>query len=413
MKIGIDARWIFKELSGIGSYTRELIRHLARLERTHKFVIYFSDPVLRDRTVAETDLGRAPNFSTCLLPFGLFSIRNQLRLPGLLTEAALDVFHSTNYMIPLSAFPRLPTPARSASPSNAGGSLREVLRAGGRSGRIRCVTTIHDLIPLMFPAYAPRAWKRRLFPLYRWLMHEVARRSDLVITDSRSARDDVVRHLHLRPERVLAIPLGVLPKFQPPAQTDTGVTGWTPGSARAKQTILWVGRADPYKNLVGLIEAFAALRKQYQLPVELRIVGPKDRRYPEASRRAVSLGVADAVTWLGYLPDDRLLNEYQHADVFVQPSWYEGFGLPVLEAFACGTPVICSNKGSLPEVAGGAALIVQPQDMIGLTEAMRRVLTDSRLARDMSARGLRQAQKFTWEATARMTLATYNKAMAL
>ena len=389
MKIGIDARWIFKELSGIGSYTRELIRHLARLERTHKFVIYFSDPVLRDRTVAETDLGHAPNFSTCLLPFGLFSIRNQLRLPGLLTEAALDVFHSTNYMIPLRAFPR------------------------GRSGRIRCVTTIHDLIPLMFPAYAPRAWKRRLFPLYRWLMHEVARRSDLVITDSRSARDDVVRHLHLRPERVLAIPLGVLPKFQPPARTDTGVTGWTPGSARAKQTILWVGRADPYKNLVGLIEAFAALRKQYQLPVELRIVGPKDRRYPEASRRAAGLGIAAAVTWLGYLPDDCLLSEYQHADVFVQPSWYEGFGLPVLEAFACGTPVICSNKGSLPEVADGAALIVQPQDMIGLTEAMRRVLTDLRLARDMSARGLRQARKFSWEATARMTLAAYKKAASL
>ena len=388
MKIGIDARWIFKELSGIGSYTRELIRHLARLERAHKFVIYFSDPALRDRTVAETDLLRAPNFSTCLLPFSLFSIRNQLRLPGLLAEAALDVFHSPNYMIPLRAFPR------------------------GKPGRIRCVTTIHDLIPLMFPAYTPRAWKRRFFLLYRWLMHEVAVRSDLVLTDSRSARDDVVRYLRLPPERVLAIPLGVLPKFQPAARTDAGAPGWTPGSARAEQTILWVGRADPYKNLAGLIEAFAALRKQYQLPVELRIVGPKDRRYPEASRRAASLGIADAVTWLGYLSDDRLLSEYQDADVFVQPSWYEGFGLPVLEAFAFGTPVICSNKGSLPEVAGGAALIVQPQDMIGLTEALRRVLTDFRLARDMRERGLRQAQKFTWEATARMTLAAYQKVMA-
>jgi len=389
MKIGIDARWIFKELSGIGSYTRELIRHLARLERAHTFVIYFSDPALRDRTVAETDLRRAPNFSTCLLPFGLFSIRNQLRLPGLLAEAVLDVFHSPNYMIPLRAFPR------------------------GRPGRIRCVTTIHDLIPLMFPAYAPRAWKRRFFLLYRWLMHEVAVRSDLVLTDSRSSRDDVVRHLRLPPERVLAIPLGVLPKFQPSTHADNRAAGWTPGGARTEQTILWVGRADPYKNLVGLIEAFAALRKQYRLPVKLRLVGPKDRRYPEASRHAAGLGVADAVTWLGYLPDDRLVSEYQHADVFVQPSRYEGFGLSVLEAFACGTPVICSNKGSLPEVAGGAALIVQPQDMIGLTEAMRRVLTDFRLACDMSARGLRQAQKFTWEATARMTLEAYKKAASL
>ena len=389
MKIGIDARWIFKELSGIGSYTRELIRHLARLERADEFVIYFSDPALRDRTVAETDLGRAPNFSTRLLPFGLFSIRNQFRLPSLLAEAVLDVFHSTNYMIPLRAFPRR------------------------RPGHIRCVTTIHDLIPLMFPAYAPRAWKRRFFPLYRWLMHEVALRSDLVITDSQSARDDVVRHLRLPPERVLAIPLGVETKFKPLARANADAMGWIPGGARAEKTILWVGRADPYKNLVGLIEAFAALRKKYRLPVELRLVGPKDRRYPEASRLAASLGIADAVTWLGYLPDDRLVNEYQHADVFVQPSWYEGFGLPVLEAFACGMPVICSNKGSLPEVAGGAALTVQPQDMIGLTEAMRRVLTDSRLARDMRARGLRQAQKFTWEATARMTLETYKKAVSL
>ncbi|MDD5676514.1 MAG: glycosyltransferase family 1 protein [Kiritimatiellae bacterium] len=389
MKIGIDARWIFKELSGIGSYTRELIRHLAHLERTHTFVIYFNDPALRDRTVAETDLAGAPNFSTRLLPFGLFSIRNQLRLPGLLAEDALDVFHSTNYMIPLRAFPR------------------------GRPGRIRCVTTIHDLIPLMFPAFAPRAWKRRFFLLYRWLMNEVAMRSDLVLTDSRSARDDVVSYLRLPPERVLAIPLGVEPRFKPATRTDAGATVWTPGSIKAKQTILWVGRADPYKNLVGLIEAFAALRKQYRLSVELRIVGPRDRRYPEASRRAASLGVADAITWLGYLSDDDLVSEYQKADVFVQPSKYEGFGLPVLEAFACGTPVICSNKGSLPEVTGGAALIVQPQDMIGLTEAMRRVLTDSHLARDMSARGLKQAQKFTWEATARMTLEAYKKAASL
>ncbi len=389
MKIGIDARWIFKELSGIGSYTRELIRHLSRLEREHQFLIYFNDPLLRDRTVAETELGQAPNFSTRLLPFGLFSIRNQLHLPGLLNEAALDIFHSPNYMIPLRAFPR------------------------NRPGRIRCVTTIHDLIPLMFPGYAPRAWKRRFFPLYRWLMHEVAMRSDLVLTDSQSAQNDVVRHLHLPPEKVLAIPLGVEPRFQPAARAQAGGTGWAPGGAKAKHTILYVGRADPYKNLAVLIEAFAALRQQCKLPVELRIVGPPDRRYPEAAQRAARLGVEDALTWLGYLSDDDLVSEYQHADVFVQPSWYEGFGLPVLEAFACGTPVICSNKGSLPEVAGGAALIVQPQDMIGLTEALRRVLTDERLAQDLRERGLRQAQKFAWEVTARLTLEAYKKAAAL
>lgn len=388
MKIGIDARWIFKELSGIGAYTRELIRHLARLEREHAFVVYFNDPELRDRTVAETELAGASNFTTRLLPFGLFSIRNQLGLPGLLEEDAIDVFHSTNYMIPLRAFPR------------------------GRRGRIRCVTTIHDLIPLIYPEYAPRAWKRRFFTLYRRLMLEVARRSDLILTDSRLSRDDIIRHLHAPSEKVLSIPLGVLPMFHPLEQSDRHAANWMPGGVKAEKTILWVGRADPYKNLVGLIEAFAVLRKQYRLSVELRLVGPKDRRYPEAPRRAADLGIADAVTWLGYLPDESLVSEYQNADVFVLPSQYEGFGLPVLEAFASGAPVICSNKGSLPEVAEGAALIVQPQDSIGLTEAMRRVLTDGRLARDMRERGLRQAGKFTWEVTARRTLEAYKQAKA-
>ncbi|MBI2438252.1 MAG: glycosyltransferase family 4 protein [Lentisphaerae bacterium] len=384
MKIAIDARWIFREMSGIGSYTRELIRHLALLDCAHRFVIYFSDPALRERTIAETELSRAPNFTTALLPFGLFSIPNQLRLPRRLAEDGLNVFHSPNYMIPLRAFPR------------------------GRPGPIRCVTTIHDLIPLMFPAYTPRAWKRRFFPLYRWLMREVAARANLILTDSQSARADVLRYLRAPPQRVLAIPLGVLKKFQPLKRAD-----WAPGGGGAEKTILWVGRADPYKNLVGLIEAFAALLKQYRLSVELHLVGPRDQRYPEAQRSAVRLGISDAVKFLGYLPDDRLVSEYQQADLFVQPSWYEGFGLPVLEAFACGVPVICSNKGALPEVAGSAALTVQPQDTLGLTEAMRRLLTDFRLARDLAERGVQQAQKYTWEATARQTLAAYEQAASL
>lgn len=386
MKVGIDARWIFKEVSGIGAYTRELIRQLALLDRDNEFVIFFNDAELRKRTADETALSAARNFGTYLLPFDLFSLRNQLRLPKILADLHIDVFHSTNYMIPLRAFPR------------------------NRPGRIRCVTTIHDLIPLVFPEYAPRSKKNRFFPLYRWIMHQVGMRSDIIITGSKSARDDVVQHLRIPAEReaaVLTIHDGVDARFRPRAAAAAQ------GGPRAgTQTVLWVGRPDPYKNVTGLIEAFARLRENGRAPVKLRLIGPEDDRYPEGRRLAQELGVEADIEWVGYVSDARLVQEYQRADVFVLPSRYEGFGLPVLEAMACGVPVICSNKGSLPEIAGEAALKVQPQDIVGLSEAMKRVLADGRMADDMRARGLQQAAKFTWAATARQTLDAYWKALA-
>lgn len=384
MKIAIDARWIFPEISGIGSYTRELIRYLALIDRDNQYVVFFANNHLLTRTVMEIGLLKADNFTSQVLPYGLFSLRSQTALPPLLTAQKIDVFHSPNYMIPLRAFPR------------------------NRPGRIRCVVTLHDLIPLIFPDYAPHSRKRRLQPIYRLLMYQVGMRADVIITVSQNSQADVIRHLRIPPARqhcVLAIPEGVASRFQPASKDQSA-------APRNRKVILWVGRPEPYKNLIGVIEAFARLREGLRFPAELRLVGPSDPRYPEGPRRVAQLHLEEAVTWAGYLSEDQLLKEYQQADVFVMPSFYEGFGLPVLEAMACGTPVICSNKGSLPEVAGHAALKVQPQDMVGLAEAMRRVLTEPRLAQDLSARGIQQAAKFTWTATAQQTLAAYWKALA-
>lgn len=393
MRIGIDARWIFKEITGIESYTRELIRYLALIDRDNEYIVFFNDEELKNRTVNETNLQDARNFKPHMLPFGVFSLRNQLAMPRILEECRLDVFHSSNYMIPLKAFPQ------------------------NRQARIRCVVNIHDLIPLMFPEYTPRSKKRRVFPVYRWLMRQVGMRSDIIITGSQSARKDIIHWLKITPEReknILAIPDGVGERFKPLQLDNDGSDNNTKG-IEAKQyhrkIVLWVGRPDPYKNVIKLVEAFARLRNQYRFPVELRMVGPKDARYPEAERRAVKLKIADSVSWTGYVTDEQLVREYQQADVFVLPSLYEGFGLTVLEAMACGTPVICSNKGALPEVAGNAALKVQPDDVIGLCEGVKRVLTDWQLAKDMVARGIQQAKKFTWKNTAEQTLHAYRKAL--
>ena len=160
MRIGLDARWIFPEISGIGSYTRELLSQFVRLDHDHEFVLFFQDAEVMARMAEETGFAGRSNFTTQLLPYGLFSPRGQLLMPRLLRTLRLDLFHSPNYMIPLGAFP------------------------AGRAGPVKCVITLHDLIPLLFPQYAPRARKRRLFFVYRRLMREVVRRTDLIITVS-------------------------------------------------------------------------------------------------------------------------------------------------------------------------------------------------------------------------------------
>ncbi len=381
MRIGIDARWIFREMSGIGIYTRELIRQLSLIDKDNHYILFFEDAELKKRLLEYIHPAQAGNFSACVVPFGLFSIANQWQMPRVLEAQRMDVYHSPNYLIPLRAFPR------------------------NQPGRIRCVTNLHDLIPLMFPEYTPRSRKRRLLPVYRWLMRQVGMRSDIILTGSASARDDVIQYLRIprqRQDNVLVISDGVAPRFKPATQS----------ASRDTKVILWVGRPDPYKNLTSLIEAFARLKKSCRFPITLRLVGARDDRYPEAGQLTKKLGLGHDVIQTGYVNDAELLKEYQQADVFVLPSRYEGFGLPVLEAMACGIPVICSNKGALPEVAGDAALQVDPPDIQGLAEAIERVLTNPRMAEDMTTRGLRQASQFTWTATAQETLQAYWQALA-
>lgn len=382
MKIAIDARWIFPEISGIGVYTRELIKHLALLDRKNSYILFFDNASVRDRTVVNANLHAAQNFVIKLLPYGVFSIRNQILLPAVLRRNNVNIFHSTNYMIPLLAFPRY------------------------RSGTIKCVATVHDVIPMIFPGHAPRAKKARLYPIYRRIMIEVGVRSDAIIADSRASRADVIKHLCIPASfenKVRAVYCGVSERFCPPEPR-------TPNTEH--RTILYVGRIDPYKNLTTLIKAFAEALEISPFPISLTVAGSPDPRYPEVVRLVAELGIERAVNWTGYLSDEELISAYQHADLLVHPSRYEGFGLQVVEAMACGVPVICSNTGSLPEVAGNAAIRLDPDDIRGFAEKIREVLANRALAEEMSEKGIRQAAKFTWSRTAQETLALYEETAA-
>ncbi len=381
MKIGLDARWIFPRISGIGAYTRELMRALPALDDRHEYVFYFSSPALLRRTMEEVGLVRHPRARAVCVAGGAFSPWAQIAMPWRLRRDGVQVFHSTNYMIPLPAFPRL------------------------RCGRAACVVTIHDLIPLLFPDHAPRSLKSRFFPVYRWLMREIAARADRIITVSETSRHDVLRLLRLPSSRaadVRAVYSGVAAAFRP-----------APDSAARRngpRTVLYVGRADPYKNQTVLVEAFAKVRRRASFPVRLRLVGPADPRYPETARRIKALGLAADVVQSGYLHDEALVAAYQDADVFVLPSRYEGFGLPVLEAMACGTPVVCTDAPAFDESAGEAAWRVPVGDVESLAEAIWRLLTDESAARRLRERGLQHVKRFSWTRAARETLQVYEHA---
>jgi glycosyltransferase involved in cell wall biosynthesis len=380
MKIAIDARWIFPEISGIGAYTRDLIKHIAATDKSdNEYILLFDNEEVRDRTFKDASLEESPRLSSLMIPFGLFSIANQLRLPYILKKNDVAVYHSTNYMIPLLAFPKR------------------------RMGPIKCVTTIHDVIPMIFPNHAPQSKKSRMFPLYKRIMIEVGLRSDLIITDSLASRDDVIKHLQI-PEadqgKVVSVPCGVSQDFSPPATAARPET----------HSLLFVGRTDPYKNLSTLIKALAEVRNSSNIPATLTIAGSLDPRYPEPKQLAEDLGVSDAITWTGYLTNEELLNLYQQSTVLVHPSRYEGFGLQILEAMACGLPVICTDAGSQPEVAGDAAIIVNPDDVGRMAAEITSVLTNHDLAAEMAEKGIQQAAKFSWESTAKQTLLVYERA---
>ncbi len=379
MNIVLDARWIFEQSSGIGRYTRELIRHLLALESKHQWTLLFDDAKRAERLRNELGMNRSPSARAEIVLWPLFHWKDQTALPRRLRARQADVYHAPNWWIPYLAFSRR------------------------RHRRAACIVTIHDLIPLMFPQFTPRARKTQWFPLFRRLFHETLRRADRIIVPSETTRRDVLDFFHVSESdaaRVAVIPEAADERFRPAERG--AVSDPTP-------TILYVGRRDPYKNLALLVEAFALVRAA--LPkVQLCVIGPPDPRYPEAERTAARLGIEDVIQWRGHVAFDELVTAYQQAAVFAMPSRYEGFGLPVLEAMACGAPVVCSDTPALVELAGGAALHSPVNDRGALADALLRVLRDPALAADLHARGLARAAAFSWRATASATLAVYETA---
>lgn len=379
MKIVFDARWIGSTPSGVGVYSAELLRRLPTLApRWQWHLLFQSETLCRDVTQA-CRLADKTNVTTEILPYGVFSPEGQFRLPNRLNALAPDLYFTANYMMPYRAFPQ---PKRGKGP--------------------KCVATIHDVIPLLLKKHAPRSRKSRMLPVFRWCLRQSIRRADMVLTVSEASRRDMIRALKLPPAqsaRIRVVYNGVDERFRPPDKSIVSATS----------TLLYVGRLDPYKNVVTLIRAFDILHRQQGGNMQLLIVGPEDERYPEARRMVSALGLEANVSFLGFLANDDLVSAYQEATMVVNPSSYEGFGLSLVEAMRSGIPVVCGNGGAQPEIAGKAALVVPAGDTHALADAMGRVLSDPRLRQRLIERGLSRAADFSWDRTAAQTMACFRE----
>ena len=373
MRIAIDYTPAVKQGAGIGRYTRGLVATLAEIDRQNHYVLL----VVGNRNGYPDRQDWPPNFSLrrVRFPHRLLTLawhRLGLPLPAETFTGSVDIFHSPDFVLP---------PLRGA----------------------RGIITIHDLAFMRVPECADpglRAYLSQVVP-------KSAQRCDHILADSTSTRQDIIELLGVPPERISVVPAGVEPRFLPVSDREE-LERVRRSYSLDEPFVLSLGTLEPRKNYVHLIEAHAQMRQAMPSAPRLLIAGGRGWLFEDILATAERYGDMN-VRLLGYVPDDDLPALYTQATLFAFPSLYEGFGLPPLEAMACGTPVVCSDRSSLPETVGDAALMVDAEDTSALATAMQRLLEDSQLRADMIRKGLAQAGRFTWDKSARKLLAAYRE----
>ena len=331
----------------------------------------------------------------------VWAIEREERILAELSGVPTKVYPGGGGKIGKLVWPNLILPDRAAAD---GFDLVHAPNPFGTFRRTACrnVITIHDVTPLLFPG----THERTNVLYHRHLLPAVLKRADRVITVSESSRRDIVRCFGLAEEKIAVVSNGVDPAFLPDPVGEPGETV----RSLPRPYILHVGTLEPRKNLELLIRSFALARRR-GLDHYLVLAGMRGWGGSRLEAVAAELGVAEALILAGYVPHDDIPHLYAGADFFVYPSLYEGFGLPPLEAMACGVPVITSDTSSLPEVTGDAALLVDPRSEGEVADAMLKLAGDVALRRELREKGLVQARRFTWRRAAEATLAVYREVL--
>lgn len=371
MHIVLDGRFLQDHFPGIARYTYDLALALGR--QADRPVTVIVDPTMRNTHYDIDFLARAPGITLRPIPAPIFRVSGFLRMAHALSLLHADVYHVPYYL----KSPWTPCP---------------------------CVSSIFDIISGHYSRFLP-GLKARI--AYKSAMLLAVRTSAKIIVPSRATRDDLVDLYRADSRSVATVPLGVSAHFSP--STPALIQQLRERYSLPSRFVLHVGINKPHKNLSRLIEAFSVA----ELPTEIGLVlaGPRDRRYPTGRELAGCLGIQDRVIELEAVPTNDLPSLYSAASVFAFPSIYEGFGLPVIEAMACGTPVVCSNTGSLPEVVGNAAIIVDPFDVSDLAQGLKAMLDGGNDRAVFSLTGIERASDYSWDATAEATWRVYREAL--
>lgn len=368
MRIGIDTTAMPRQRVGAGNYIFNLTRAVLAHDTQNDYVVFAKASDLPDLAIHSLRAMPIVSASDISLKRILWE---QIRLPMLVRKLRLDVLHSPHYTMPWFA--------------------------GCRS-----VVTFHDMIFFLYPEL--HTTYKTIF--FRTMILVSLRRAQMIIADSESTRRDVLRLLHADPMKIVTVPLGVSSLYRP-----------LDHSGAIRQTyhlpdkfILFVGVLEPRKNLTTLIRAFRLLRDRGCLHA-LVIVGRKGWMYADLFREVERLNLRDQVIFTGYVPEADLPGLFNAAEFFVYPSVYEGFGLPVLEAMACGTPVITSNVSSMPEIVDDAGVLIDPNNVEELAEQMFVLAANADKRIELRTKGLARARLFSWERTARETIAVYARVL--
>jgi glycosyltransferase involved in cell wall biosynthesis len=366
--IGIDARKIRD--FGIGTYIRNLVRGLAQLDTENRYLL------LVGPNGPEALAGLPENFALVPERSKVYSVRELFALSWRLWRLKLDLYHATHYVLPMVV-------------------------------PCRAVVTIHDIIHLLYPEFLP---SRLAFFYAQRMIRRTLSRADRVIAVSQTTRSDLLRAFDADGRNIEVVYNGVDTVFHQRLSTED-LERWQRQLGIASPYLLFVGNPKPHKNLDNVIQAYAKALAIHQFEGDLVCVGGGPEADLRTRQRAEAAGVAHRIRLLGQVADEALPAIYQGATLFLYPTLYEGFGLPVVEAMASGVPVITSNTSALREIGEGYAYLVNPLDVEALGRAIARTIADPQHRASLAELGRKRAREFSWERTAKRTLAVYKSVL--